>query len=224
MSNTYSVTLPDGRKVSRTSVRDYTHAIAYRPLVMNTAEDPDWAGDYLGDWKLDGFRSSERLANYQASRLRNAGEPEVLVLPVDAPKAPAPVQYLQSGKLVDGWGNLTEENVPGVTLDVVIPENIERTGESWDEATDHLSQAAAIESALDDAVHAFLGGRQVSGRSWSKIRESLRPAIVAAAPHLQSPAWERGYEDRGTDEALSDLIETGAAQATVDPYLNGVTR
>ena len=30
MSNTYTVTLPNGEKVSRTSVRTYTHAVAYR--------------------------------------------------------------------------------------------------------------------------------------------------------------------------------------------------
>jgi len=290
MSKTYRVTLPSGETVSRSSVRDYTHAIAYRAgrsakdvrealqgrlreldqdrdqtpaarearaEILVRLEDLDGVDDSRtvdgAVWALAGFRSSVKLAEREARRLEKNGAFDTLIIPVelvhddDAP-AEAPSKGVAPWEVV--WEEVPalpevdeDEHIAqvGLAQGRFLPVPLEEYAENavtysdvpgfqeiaaqeaslLDLITAREEEAAAIEAALDLAVGAYLNGRTVSDRAWGDLRESLRPAIVAASPGLLSTGWERGYEDGTVDEIRRPMIDAGVRSATVDPYLKG---
>lgn len=253
MSKTYRVTLPSGVTVSRSSVRDYTHAIAYRAgrsakdvrealqgrlreldqdrdqtpaarearaEILVRLEDLDGVDDSRtmdgAVWALAGFRSSEKLAEREARRLEKNGAFDTLIIPVElVHDDDAPAEAPSKG--VAPW-NVVWEEVPALDL-----EGEAAARELWAESREECPDegVSAFEAALDAAVDEYLGGRAVSERLRAQAREDLRAPLVAAAPYLQSPAWEVGYEDGTADEIRRTMIDAGVRSATVDPYLKG---
>ena len=293
MSKTYRVTLPSGVTVSRSSVRDYTHAIAYRAgrsakdvrealqgrlreidqdpeptpaartaraEVVARLEDLDGVEGPIpdGPWIFSGFRSSEALAQREARRLERVSPAyEIRILDVelvhddDAPVTQAVTVGVVEDLVAEFGGIEKVQEIAsrpvrievdedqhiaqvGLAQGRFVPVPLEEEADEWavhptDESdsfpecqdTTGVDAAAAIEAALDLAVDAYLNGRTVSDRAREDLRESLRPAIVAASPGLLSTGWERGYEDGTVDEIRRPMIDAGVRSATVDPYLKG---